>query len=162
MAFRAPRCDRSRMRYVTECKRQAMAGRKPLADRPMTSARSDRLVSVRPIRTARPRVRYRRPGDRRSRPQRWRVAVAELVELQNECQAWRDSLPDNLVESAMAEALRSAISTFPNWRTLSRRAGSGGIEAAPRRIRSRSLSLFRQPKPFRPPLPGFPEPRRKS
>jgi hypothetical protein len=31
-----------------------------------------------------PRVRYRRPADQRSRPQRWRDAVAELVELQAE------------------------------------------------------------------------------
>jgi len=29
-----------------------------------------------------PAVRYRKPGDRRSRPQRWKDAVAELVELQ--------------------------------------------------------------------------------
>ncbi len=29
-----------------------------------------------------PVVRYRKPGDRRSRPQRWKDAVAELVELQ--------------------------------------------------------------------------------
>lgn len=132
-----------------------MAGRKPLADRPMTSARSDRLVSVRPIRTARPRVRYRRPGDRRSRPQRWRVAVAELVELQNECQAWRDSLPDNLVESAMAEALRSAISTFPNWRTLSRRAGSGGIEAAPRQFDLEASPFSASRNRFAPHSPAF-------
>ena len=29
-----------------------------------------------------PRIRYRRPADRRSKAQRWRDAVAELVELQ--------------------------------------------------------------------------------
>jgi hypothetical protein len=28
------------------------------------------------------KVRYRKPADRRSRPQRWRDAVAELIELQ--------------------------------------------------------------------------------
>ena len=33
--------------------------------------------------------------------------VAELVELQEEYRAWRDSLPDNLAESATAEALRA-------------------------------------------------------
>ena len=53
-----------------------------------------------------PKIRYGKPADRRSRPQRWRDAVAELVELQLEYRAWRDSLPDNLAESAMAEALR--------------------------------------------------------
>jgi len=39
-----------------------------------------------------PNVRYRRPGDRRSRPQRWRDAVAELVSLQDEYRAWLDSV----------------------------------------------------------------------
>jgi hypothetical protein len=54
-----------------------------------------------------PKIRYRRPGDRRSRPQRWRDAVDELVTLQEEYRAWLDSLPDNLSESAMADALRT-------------------------------------------------------
>ncbi len=54
-----------------------------------------------------PKVRYRRPDDRRSRPQRWRDAVTELVTLQNEYQEWLDRLPDNLAESAVAQALRS-------------------------------------------------------
>ena len=34
------------------------------------------------------KVRYRRPADRRSRPQRWRDAVAELIELQADHQQW--------------------------------------------------------------------------
>ena len=46
-------------------------------------------------------------SDRRSRPQRWRDAVAELVSLQDEYRAWLDSLPDNLAESATAQALRA-------------------------------------------------------
>jgi hypothetical protein len=54
-----------------------------------------------------PKIRYRRVTDRRSRPQRWRNAVAELVKLQGDYQAWLDSLPDNLADSAMAEALRA-------------------------------------------------------
>jgi len=54
-----------------------------------------------------PKVRYRRPIDRRSRPQRWRAAVAKLVSLQDEYRAWLDSLPDNLAESATAQALRA-------------------------------------------------------
>ena len=91
------------------CKRnegQAMAGRKPLGDRPMTLAeRQARFRAAHADGT--PKVRYRRPGDRRSRPQRWRDAVAVLVELQDEYRTWRDSLPDNLAESATAEALRA-------------------------------------------------------
>jgi hypothetical protein len=54
-----------------------------------------------------PKVRYRRPGDRRSRPQRWRDAVTELVTIQGECRDWLDTLPENLEGSATAEALRS-------------------------------------------------------
>jgi hypothetical protein len=38
-----------------------------------------------------PKVRYRKPADRRSRPQRWHDAVAELTELQAEYQTWRGS-----------------------------------------------------------------------
>jgi hypothetical protein len=34
-----------------------------------------------------PRVRYWRPGDRRSRPQRWRDAVGELMALQDDYRA---------------------------------------------------------------------------
>jgi len=52
-----------------------------------------------------PKVRYRRPGDRRSRPQRVGDAVAQLPELQHEYGAWRDSLPENLSASALGEAL---------------------------------------------------------
>ena len=52
-----------------------------------------------------PRVHYRRPQDRRSRPQRWRDAVQVLVDLQAEYQEWLDSLPDSLRESPVAERL---------------------------------------------------------
>jgi hypothetical protein len=46
------------------------------------------------------RVRYRRPADRRSRPQRWDDAVAELLALQVEYTAWYDALPDGLRDTA--------------------------------------------------------------
>lgn len=54
-----------------------------------------------------PAVRYRRPQDRRSRPQRWRDAVQTLVDLQAEYQEWLDSMPDGLRESAVAEKLEA-------------------------------------------------------
>ncbi len=54
-----------------------------------------------------PVVRYRRPADRRSRPQRWRDAVADLLVLQTEYTAWLDVLPDSLHGSATAEALQA-------------------------------------------------------
>ncbi len=82
-----------------------MAGRKPLGDRAMTAA--ERQARYREAHAdGAPKIRYRRPGDRRSRPQRWRDAVAELVSLQNEYQEWLDGLPDNLAESATTQALR--------------------------------------------------------
>ena len=49
----------------------------------------------------------RRPADKRSRPQRWRDAVAELLTLQDDYRAWLDTLPPSLENSATAEALRS-------------------------------------------------------
>jgi hypothetical protein len=55
-----------------------------------------------------PKIRYRKPADRRSRPQRWRDAVAELVELQEEYRAWFDALPPSLADSATADALRAS------------------------------------------------------
>ena len=53
------------------------------------------------------RVRYRRPADRRSRPQRWDDAIAELLVLQVEYTAWYDVLPDGLRDTPTAEALRT-------------------------------------------------------
>jgi hypothetical protein len=52
-------------------------------------------------------LRYRKPADGRSRPQRWRDAVAEPQELQGEYQNWLDALPQNIADSATAEALRA-------------------------------------------------------
>src|SRR6266851_1934292 len=81
-------------------------GRKPLGDKAMTVA--ERQARFRGAHAAcAPRVRYRRPADRRSRPQRWREAVAELVELQGEYRDWLDTLPPSLENSATAEALRA-------------------------------------------------------
>lgn len=54
-----------------------------------------------------PRVRTRRPKDKRSRARRWSDAVQELVDLQAEYQAWLDSLPENLRNSAVAEQLEA-------------------------------------------------------
>jgi hypothetical protein len=58
-----------------------------------------------------PKVRFRRPADRRSRPQRWKDAVAELVTLQEEYAQWLDTIPEQLRESPTADALR-AIADF--------------------------------------------------
>ncbi len=83
-----------------------MPGRKPLADKPMTTA--ERQARFRAAHAdGAPKVRYRRPADRRSRPQRWRDAVSELLTLQDDYRSWLDSVPDNLAESAAAQVLRS-------------------------------------------------------
>jgi hypothetical protein len=54
-----------------------------------------------------PRIRYRKPADRRSRAQRWRDAVAELANPQQEYQTWLYGLPENPAENATGEALRA-------------------------------------------------------
>lgn len=54
-----------------------------------------------------PIIRIRRAVDRRSRPQRWRDAVAALLALQADYIAWLDGLPASLHGSATAEALQA-------------------------------------------------------
>ena len=56
-----------------------------------------------------PAIRHRRPADRRSRPQRWHDAVAELLALQAEYAAWCDTLPEGLSGTATAEALNAIV-----------------------------------------------------
>jgi hypothetical protein len=51
----------------------------------------------------------RRPADRRSRPQRWRDAVIELLALQAEYAKWLAALPDSLSDSPTAEALEAIV-----------------------------------------------------
>ena len=83
-----------------------MPGRKPIGVKPLTGAERQARYRAR-IAERRPVVHYRRPADRRSRAQRWRDAVAELQELQEEYFAWLDNLPPSLTESATAEVLRA-------------------------------------------------------
>ncbi len=56
-----------------------------------------------------PVIRYRRPADRRARPQRWRDAVTELLALQSEYAAWCNALPDSLRDSPTAAALQAIV-----------------------------------------------------
>jgi hypothetical protein len=75
----------------------------------MVRDRTVGIVSARRIgrADAAPRIRYRSPVDRRSRAQRWHAAVAELIALQDDYRTWLNALPQNLEESATAEALRT-------------------------------------------------------
>ena len=80
--------------------------RKPIGERPMTDAeRQARCRAARESGT--PAVRIRRPLDHRSRAKRWRDAVSELTTLQGHYAAWLEALPENLQDSATAEALHA-------------------------------------------------------
>ena len=72
----------------------------------LTNAQRQRRYRER-RKAAQPRVQYRRPHDRRSRPQRWQDAVRTLLDLHGEYQAWLDNLPDSLQESALAQQLEA-------------------------------------------------------
>ncbi len=56
-----------------------------------------------------PTIRYRHPADRRSRPQRWNDAVAELLALQAKYARWANALPEALRDTATAEALQAIV-----------------------------------------------------
>ena len=79
--------------------------RSTLGDKPMTNA--ERQARYRARVAARPVIHYRRAADRRSRTQRWRDAVAELVALQAEYAQWFQTLPDPLHNTATDEALQA-------------------------------------------------------
>lgn len=81
-------------------------GRPPQGDKALTGA--ERQARHRAARAAgAPPARRRAPTDRRGRPQRWRDAVGQLIEIQTDCRAWLDALPDNLQQGATAEALEA-------------------------------------------------------
>lgn len=86
-----------------------LPGPKPIGERTMTAA--ERQARYRAAHAADApvtvKVRYRKPADRRSRPQRWRDAVAELLELQADYQEWLDALPVSLADTPTADALRA-------------------------------------------------------
>ena len=80
--------------------------RKSISGIAMTDA--ERQARYRAARAAgRPVVRTRRALDHRSRAGRWNDNVTALLAAQVEYAAWLDSLPDNLQDSATAEALRA-------------------------------------------------------
>jgi hypothetical protein len=82
-------------------------GRKPSGDCTLTGA--ERQARYRARHPGAAIIRYRRPVDRRSRPQRWHEAVAELVALQADYAHWLDALPDATRDGATAEALQAIV-----------------------------------------------------
>jgi hypothetical protein len=97
------------MRYVTEVAAMPR-GRKPEGGHALSNAerqarhRANRLVHPAPVAT-----RPRHLTDRRSRPQRWRDAVAELLALQAEYADWLATQPNSLRDSSTAEALEAVV-----------------------------------------------------
>ena len=80
--------------------------RKSIGATAMTDA--ERQARYRAVRAAgKPVVRVRRALDHRGRARRWTDHVTGLVEGQVEYAAWLDSLPENLRDSALAEALQA-------------------------------------------------------
>ena len=80
--------------------------RKSIGETAMTDA--ERQARYRAARAAgKPVIRVRRALDHRGRARRWNDNVAGLVEGQVEYAAWLDSLPENLRDSALAEALHA-------------------------------------------------------
>jgi hypothetical protein len=85
-------------------------GRKPEGEQALSNAerqaryRARHMASPSPLAT-----RPRRPADRRSRPQRWRDAVGELLSLQAAYADWLAALPDSLQGNSTAEALEAIV-----------------------------------------------------
>ena len=77
---------------------------KAIGERAMTDAeRQARYRAARAL--GAPVIRTRRPAYHRARG--WNDTVAELTRLQAEYDAWLQSLPENLQDTATAEALRT-------------------------------------------------------
>ena len=71
---------------------------------------AERMARLRAKQTASAKpVHYRRPADRRSRPQQWADAVDTLSRCLDAYQAWRDALPVNLAEAAIGEQLDAVL-----------------------------------------------------
>lgn len=85
-------------------------GRKPEGEQALSNA--ERQARYRARHMASPSPVATRPGrtaDRRSRPQRWRDAVGELLSLQAAYADWLSALPDSLQGSSTAEALEAIV-----------------------------------------------------
>ena len=81
--------------------------RKSIGERPMTDAERQARCRAGLRASGTPAVRIRRPLDHRSRAKRWCDAISELTTLQGHYAAWLEALPENLQDSATAEALQA-------------------------------------------------------
>jgi hypothetical protein len=76
---------------------------------PMTSAERQRAYINRLKAGMPPAPKARKPIDRRTKPQRWDDAVAELLSLLDGYQDARDNLPDSLADTAYVEKLDAML-----------------------------------------------------
>jgi hypothetical protein len=85
-------------------------GRQPQSEYALSNAeRQARYRARRAAAQTPPRLRSLPSTLHRTRPQRWRAAVAELVALQAEYAAWLDHLPEALRDGATGEALQAIV-----------------------------------------------------
>jgi len=83
-------------------------GPKPAGDHALTAAERQARRRAKLADGAKP-VHYRRPADRRSRPQQWADAVATLQQCLDAYQHWRDALPEALADTPTAERLDALV-----------------------------------------------------
>ncbi len=85
-------------------------GRKPAGEQALSNAERQARYRARhmtePVTVV---TRTRRPADRRSRPQRWRDAVNELLALQAGYAEWLAALPEGLGDSRTAAAIEAIV-----------------------------------------------------
>jgi hypothetical protein len=85
-------------------------GRQPQSEQALSNAeRQARYRARQQAKQPPPVIHYRRPKAKRSRAQRWRDAVAELLALQAEYTAWHETSPETLANSATTEALQAIV-----------------------------------------------------
>jgi hypothetical protein len=85
-------------------------GRKPEGEQALCNAERQARYRARHMTPPLPvTARSRRTGDRRSRPQRWRDAVTELLTIQATYANWLTALPDGLRGSSIAESLEAIV-----------------------------------------------------
>jgi hypothetical protein len=85
-------------------------GPKPLNESGVAMTSAERQARYRAAHPpAEPKIRYRRPADRRSRRQRWADAVGELKVMQGQYGAWLDNMPPSLRDGMVAEQLQAIV-----------------------------------------------------
>jgi hypothetical protein len=109
------------MSYVTHYLHAALQGNKavkrgpkPIGETPMTVA--ERQARYRAVHAdGAPKVRYRKPADRRSKPKQWDDAVSTLLDILDDYQDWRDRLPPGLTGSATGLTVWTRCLRYVIW-----------------------------------------------